>query len=344
MVKPMSSWHSIITLILALALTTGCATQTSSTPASAKAATSQSALEPIPPNKDNDLRLFYADGRIAMGSAALGKMTTDANLTLWLAGNQFFAMEDVVHAFQKAHPEAGNVGLITLPPGIILNAINKGGWTYGGKEYRMQPDIYASVQLGHLQKLKTSGKMDQYMTYTHNALTLAVAKGNPKHIKGIDDLGRSDLNVMLPNPIDEGIMIFYAKKVLTEHGLWEKITGGKKECKACRPVPNVYFTTVHHREIPAGIKAGTVDVGIVWETEVKHALEENNPIEAVSLPPKDSLIDEVSYVTGMLTTSGHPAAAQQYLNFLQSDAGQEAYAEFGFLKATKTELALRPIP
>ena len=335
--------HSGIALICALALVTGCATETPSAPTSAKAAT-QSALEPIPPNKDNDLRLFYADGSIVKGSAALDKMAADANLTLWLAGNQFFAMEDVVHAFQKEHPDVGNVGLITLPPGIILNAINKGGWAYGGKEYRLQPDIYASVQLGHLKKLKSGGKMDRYMTYIHNALTLAVAKGNPKHIKGIDDLGRSDLKVMLPNPIDEGIMTFYAKKVLIEHGLWEKVTGGKKECKSCQPVPNVYFTAVHHREIPDGLKAGTTDVGIVWETEIKNALEEKFPVEGITLPPKDSLIDEVSYAIGMLTTSNHQAAAQKYLNFLQTSAGQEAYARFGFLKASKTELELRPIP
>ena len=80
------------------------------------AAQAAASLEPIPPNKDNDLRLFYADGRIVTGSAALQKMDSDADLTLWLAGNQFFAMEDVIHAFQKQHPKAGNIGLITLPP------------------------------------------------------------------------------------------------------------------------------------------------------------------------------------------------------------------------------------
>lgn len=74
------------------------------------------ALEPIPPNKDNDLRLFYADGRIVKGSASLAKMDSDANLTLWLAGNQFFAMEDVIRACLKQNPKAGNAGLITLPP------------------------------------------------------------------------------------------------------------------------------------------------------------------------------------------------------------------------------------
>jgi len=87
-----------------------------------------------------------------------------------------------------------------------------------------------------------------------------------------------------------------------------------------------------------------VDVGIVWETEIKNALEEKYPVERISLPPKDSLIDEVSYVIGMLTASAHQAAAQKYLNFLQNDDGQEAYAQFGFVKASKAELELRSIP
>lgn len=317
------------------------ACQSHTEPAPKQAAAS--AFEIIPPNKDNDLRIFYADGRIAKGTPALEKMNTDANLTLWLAGNQFFAMEDVIHTFQKAHPEADNVGLITLPPGIILKAINKGGWNYGGKDYAMQPDIYASVDLGHLKTLKGKGKMEKYIIYTHNALDLMVAKGNPKKIKGIDDLGRSDLKIMLPNPIDEGIMTFYAKKVLQNHKLWDRISGGK-ECKACDPTPNVHFTVVHHREIPDGLKAGTVDVGIVWATETKNALEEGHAVETVKLPPEDSLINEVSYAIGTMSASKHQEAANKYMGFLQSDSGQAAYARFGFINASKSDLESKPIP
>lgn len=300
-------------------------------------------LEPIPPKKDNDLRLFYTDGKILTGSAALGKMNTDAKLTLWLAGNQFFAMEDVLRAFQKTNPEVGNIGLITLPPGIILKAVNAGGWTYEGKDYRMQPDVYASVQLGHLKTLKSKGRMDQFMVYTHNALNLIVPKGNPKHIKGIADLGRDDLKIMLPNPLTEGIMTFYAKKVLINHKLWDKLSGGK-ECKSCDPTPNVHFTSVHHREIPDGLKAGTVDVGIVWATETKNALEEGHAVEAIPLPEEDSLINEVSYAIGVLTDSKHKDAANRYLSFLKTDEGQNAYDKFGFIKASKADLSLRAIP
>ena len=310
---------------------------------SAAPAATTPALEPIPPNKDNDLRLFYADGRIVKGSAALEKMDTDADLILWLAGNQFFAMEEVVRAFQKQHSQAGNVGLITLPPGIILKAINAGGWSYEGRQYRMQPDVYASVQLGHLKTLRAKGSMDKYLIYTHNALNLVVAKGNPKRIQGIADLGRDGLKVMLPNPIDEGIMTFYAKKVLVNHKLWDKLSGGK-ECKSCDPTPNVHFTSVHHREIPDGLKAGTVDAGIVWATETQNALAEGIAMESVALPAEDSLIDEVSYAIGTLAKARHKEAAIQYLSFLQSEHGQDAYAKFGFIRASTADLTIREIP
>ena len=328
-------------LLLAAGLVVGYAGAADDKSAAPAAATRS--LEPIPAKKDNDLRLFYADGRIVTGSAALDKMDSDANLILWLAGNQFFAMEEVVRAFQEQHPRAGNVGLITLPPGIILKAINAGGWTYEGKQHRMQPDVYASVQLGHLQTLKAKGTMDKYLIYTHNALNLVVAKGNPKRIQGIADLGRDGLKVMLPNPIDEGIMTFYAKKVLVKHKLWDKLSGGK-ECKSCDPTPNVHFTSVHHREIPDGLRAGTVDAGIVWATETQNALAEGIAMEAVTLSAEDSLIDEVSYAIGILTKATHKDAASQYLSFLQSEQGQDAYAKFGFVRASIADLAIREIP
>ncbi len=337
----MRFFHYTLSVLLAAGLIGGYAHAADAADAP-KTASAQS-LEPIPPKKDDDLRLFYADGRIITGSAALQKMDSDANLTLWLAGNQFFAMEDVIRAFQKQHPKAGNIGLITLPPGIILKAINAGGWAYEGKQYHMLPDIYASVQLEHLKTLKAKGVMDKYLIYTHNALNLVVVKGNPKGIQGIDDLGRGDLKIMLPNPIDEGIMTFYAKKVLIKHKLWDKLSGGK-ECKSCDPTPNVHFTSVHHREIPDGLKAGTVDVGIVWATETQNALAEGLAMEAVPLPAADSLIDEVSYAIGALTQTRHQDAANSYLSFLQSEQGQDAYAKFGFIKGSKADLAIREIP
>jgi ABC-type molybdate transport system substrate-binding protein len=296
----------------------------------------------IPPKKDNDIKLYTADGKIVKGADALGRMQKEAGLILWLAGNQFFAMDDVVAAFQKTAPGTV-VGLITLPPGLLLNGIEKGGVTYGGKDFPGLPDVYASVNLGHLKRLKAKGMMDTYAIYLHNEMELMVAAGNPKGIKGVKDVARPDIRTSMPNPVSEGIMRFYGKKVLQNNGLWEHVSAGK-ECSSCQTTPNNWFTSVHHRETPERILAGTSDTGFVWVTETQEAKRAGMKVESVKLPPEDSLRDEVSYAIGALTGSPHKAAADKYLAFLATPAAQDAYAEFGFVKAKPEELKPRPIP
>jgi ABC-type molybdate transport system substrate-binding protein len=250
-------------------------------------------------------------------------------------------MDDVIGAFQKAYPGV-TVGLITLPPGLILAAIQAGGWTYNGREYRCAPDVYASVNSGHLQRLKAAGLMHNYEIYMHNELQMMVAKGNPKGIAGIDDLVRSDVRTSLPNPVNEGIMQFYARAVLERHGIWPKIANGQ-ECVSCQTTERNWFTAVHHRETPERIRDDKSDVGIVWKTEVMEALRQGAQIEGVELPASDSLRDQVSYAVGALENARHKENADRYLAFLATTVAQDAYARFGFVKARPDELILKPI-
>ena len=295
-----------------------------------------SKMPAIPEGKETDIKLYGANGSsVVIGREALEQMPK-AGLVLWLAGNQFFAMDDVIGAFDKNDPGV-SVGLITLPPGLLLQAIKAGGWVYDGKQYRGEPDIYASVNLGHLQQLKASAMMDSYMVYMHNELQIMVAQGNPKKIAGVQDLARPDVRTSMPNPVNEGIMQFYIRKVLERHGIWQTISGGK-ECVHCQTTTNNWFTAVHHRETPDRIVANQSDAGMVWKTEVLAAKRGGAPVDAVALPDEDSLRTEVSYVIGMLTGSNHRDAAKAFLDFLRSPDGQDAYAKFGFVPAT------RPIP
>jgi ABC-type molybdate transport system substrate-binding protein len=308
------------------------------------AASAENAAQPglvaIPAGHDSDLKFYAADGSTMTGTDALERMP-GAGLILWVAGNQFFAMDKVIGEFQRGDPGL-SVGLITLPPGLILSAILGGGWTYNGHEYRFTPDVYASVNLGHLKKLKAAGLMSQYQTYMHIELQIMVAKANPKHVTGIDDLVRADVRTSMPNPLNEGIMQFYARKVLERHGIWQKISNGK-DCASCQATDNNYFTAVHHRETPERIQNGKSDAGIVWKTEVLEAQRHGAEVDAVELPASDSLRDEVSYAIGALDNSKHKAVADLYLAFVASSGGQAAYAAFGFVNASPDELRSKPI-
>jgi len=288
-----------------------------------------------------DYRTFKTGGTISYGE--IGDSYT-ASLVMYLAGNQFMVMEQLIQDFQSKNPEISSIYVETIPPGQILNGqILKQGEIEGQKT-AMNPDLYASVNLGHLKKLKGKGSMSEYMIYTHNKLALMVAKGNPKNIAGAKDLGRDDLVQSHPNPLTEGIFKFYGAAMLKELGLYEKVTGNA-ECKSCWAVEGkTWFTARHHRETPTRIENGEADVGIVWTTEITYAKAEGRPIDGVEIAAPYNMEQKVNYAIGALNTGRNTANASAFLEYLTSDEAQAIYASYGFVTATKEELVLRPIP
>jgi len=289
----------------------------------------------------HDHRTFYADGKIEYGK--IGDSYT-ADLVMYLAGNQFMVMEELIHDFQSKHPEIKTVFCETIPPGQIFKGqILKQG-EIGGQKIAMNPDIFASVNINHLKKLNGTGLMDDHMIYTHNKLELMVAEGNPKEIKGVEDLGRDDLVQSHPNPLTEGIFKFYGSEMLKDAGLYEKVTGGK-ECKSCWAVPEkTWFTSRHHRETPDRIEKGEADVGIVWTTEVVHAKATDRKVDGVGIPAPLNKESKVGYAIGKLKTGRNQGNADAYLAYLGTDRAQEIYAKYGFGNATADELKVKPLP
>lgn len=289
----------------------------------------------------HDYRTFHSDGKIDYGN--IGDSYT-ADLVMYLAGNQFMVMEDLIGDFQKKHPDIKTIYVETIPPGQILKQQLLKQGQINGTNTAMNPDLFASVNLGHLKTLKGKGMMDQYIIYTHNKLELMVAEGNPKNIKGPKDLGRDDLVQSHPNPLTEGIFKFYGAEMLKDLGLYEKVTGNAM-CKSCWAVPGkTWFTSRHHRETPHRIENGEADVGIVWTTEVVHAKNEGRKIDGVAIPAPYNKQDKVGYAIGILKNGRNHANAKTFLNYLGTDAAQDIYASHGFIKAAADELKIKSIP
>ena len=289
----------------------------------------------------HDYRTFHSDGKIDYGK--IGDSYT-AELTIYVAGNQFMAMEELMNDFQGKNQDIKTIYLETIPPGQILKGqILKQG-QIDGQNTAQNPDLFASVNLGHLKKLKKKGVMENYKIYIHNKLELMVAKGNPKAIKGPEDLGRDDLVQSHPNPLTEGIFKFYGSQMLKDLDLYDKVTGGS-ECKSCWAVEGkTWFTSRHHRETPHRIEQGEADVGIVWTTEVTNAQAEGRPIDGVSIPAPYNMEHKVGYAIGILTTGRNPGNAARFLDYLSTDDAQNIYASYGFIKGSAEDLKLKPIP
>jgi len=165
---------------------------------------------------NHDYRTFHAGKKMLgfiprAGKIEYGKIedSYNADLVMYLAGNQFMVMEDLIGDFQGKNPDIKSIYVETIPPGQILKQQLLKQGQIDGQDTAQNPDLFASVNLGHLKKLHAKGIMSDYIIYTHNKLELMVAEGNPKAIKGPEDLARDDLVQSHPNLLTEGIFKFY---------------------------------------------------------------------------------------------------------------------------------------
>ncbi|HVC28203.1 MAG TPA: substrate-binding domain-containing protein [Gammaproteobacteria bacterium] len=258
----------------------------------------------------------------------------DPQLTVFFAGNQFMVVHELVAAFQKRYPQYQRIFVETLPPGILADQIRKGALVMGNLRIALRPDIYTAGQ----NRIKELQKSDHWFSatenYARNRLALMVYQGNPEHVAGLQDLGRADVRVSMPNPQWEGI----AKRIET---LYRK-AGGEPLVNKIMVIKvkdgSTYLTQIHHRQTPLRILRGESDVGPVWYTEAyfqEHIL--HNPISTVEISDHDNM--EVTYTAGLMKTAPHPQAARDFMRFLTSSAAQAIYRYYGFL-APDSELVV----
>ena len=268
----------------------------------------------IPPDRERDLH-------------GLDVLET-ADLRIFMAGNQFFLMPELVQAFQTRHPEVKKVFYATLPPGLLLKWILAGGATFKGKTLPGDADVYASISEVHTKELQQKGFMKEYFPYAGNRLVIVVSKGNPKGIKTVKDLARPDLRLSHTNPITEGITIPTVEMYRRAGG--DELVWQVMSMKAADGTTK--FTKVHHRETPERLMKGEADAGNVWITEYLEYEKKGWPIEKIEPGADLDMRDQVKFVIGLVDkTARNPAIAGKFLAFIKSREAQAIYAKYGFV-------------
>lgn len=273
---------------------------------------SKTDLPEIPSNRGDDLHnMEYID---------------NADLVLFMAGNQFMIMEPLLNEFMNQYPEVKHIFYETLPPGLELKQILAGGARFRDKVIEIAPDIYTSVTENAMKELSEKGYINDYMIYLHNRIVLMVPKGNPRNIKSVSDLGHDNIRISQPGPMED-ISIY-----ITE--MYKKAGGeslAKRILEEKRARGTTLFTIVHHRETPLRIKKCTADVGPVWATEVINALNKGLLVEAVELGKGLDQSDKVNYFIARLNRALNRKNADKFLNFIKSPHAQMIFKQHGFV-------------
>ena len=269
----------------------------------------------IPSNRGDDLHnLEYLD---------------TADLVLFVAGNQFMVMEELLDAFKDEHP-VEKIFYETLPPGLELRQILEGGAVFRDTVIDVMPDVYASVTEKAMEKLEEASLIEKgdYFLYLHNRLVLMVPEGNPAGITSVEDLGRDDVRISQPNPETEDIAAYIMDmyRAAGGEGLASRIMEEK------RAEGTTMLTIVHHRETPLRITRGAVDVGPVWATEVINAKNQGLKVDMIDPGPELDQRDSINYYMTKLKKGKNPENAAAFLDFIKSDRAQNIYEKYGFVR------------
>ncbi len=248
-----------------------------------------------------------------------------AKLVLFIGGNQFFVLPQLVAGFVRLHPElAGKIFYETLPPGILRKQMAADDTlTLGNFTLQARPDVYeAGARVLHgMQQQKQVRDVTEYAT---NTLEIMVAADNPRHITSLNGLRHADIKLSMPNPQWEG--------VANQIGAALRKAGGEPLFHRVYQVKvangSTLLTEIHHRQTPMRILQGKVDAGVTWASEVQFQRSIGNPITGVEIPVAQNIT--AIYAAGVMVNAPHPAAAEQWLRYLKTPAAQAIYRHYGF--------------
>lgn len=252
----------------------------------------------------------------------------DPQLVVFFAGNQFMVVHDLMAAFKQAHPQYQRVFVETLPPGILARQIESGALVMGNMRITLKPDIYTAGKGAIAENQKKHGWFADTWDYARNPLAILVAKGNPKHIEGLKDLGRADVRVSMPNPAWEGI----ARQIEASY----RKAGGAALDKTIMQTKvedgTTFLTHIHHRQSPLRVLQGESDAAPVWSTEAYFQQQIlHHPVETVAIPAAQNAV--ATYTAARMRNAPHEQAAKDFMAFMQSPAAQAVYRKYGFQSA-----------
>jgi sulfate/thiosulfate transport system substrate-binding protein len=162
-------------------------------------------------------------------------------------------------------------------------------------------------------------------------VVFAVRNGNPKHIKGWNDLIRPGIQVLTPNPFSSGSAKW---NILAAYGAQRRL--GKTDKQATAYVQQLFKHVVSQdtsgRNATNTFLSGKGDVLLTYESEALNARLNGQDIQYVI--PRQSMLIELPIA--VLKGSSNKDLANKFIQFVEAPAAQDLFAQYGFRPVNPT--------
>ncbi len=204
----------------------------------------------------------------------------------------------------------------------------------------LKADLVALSLAPDVDELVSAGMVDaRWKKQSHKGMVtdslvvFVVRDGNPKKIKGWNDLLRPDIDVVTPNPFTSGGARW---NVMAAYGAWRKAGKTDKQAQAnlLKLFRNVVVQDTSARASLSTFNSGKGDVLLAYENEALFARTQGLDLQFV-IPKATILIENPIAV---IKSSPDKAAANAFLRFLRTPAAQQVFADNGYRPVVKSVL------
>jgi len=192
-------------------------------------------------------------------------------------------------------------------------------------EHSAQADVFAPASPVEMQSVIAAGLIapGAERAFARNRLIVIVPADNPGQIVALADLARPGVKLDLADPaVPVGR---YTLDVLGKMSADAAFGAGFKPAV----LANVVSQEDNVKSVVSKVRLGEVDAGIVYVSDV--AGESAAGLGRLAIP--DDLNQVATYPIAPLVKAPQPALAQQFVELILSDAGQQVLARYGFLPA-----------
>jgi molybdenum ABC transporter molybdate-binding protein len=191
---------------------------------------------------------------------------------------------------------------------------------YGGSqtllaniEISQRGDLYLPADDYYIKLARDRKLIDEVIPLAEMTPVIAVARGNPRQIRTIDDLIRGEFPISLANP-DATAVGKLTRDALKAVSRWDALTARSNQVAK--------FTV---NDIANDIVSGAADAGIVWDAIVK----QYPGLEAVPVPELNE--SKAKVAVSVLKSTQQPTAALRFARYLTArDRGLVEVAQSGF--------------
>ena len=204
----------------------------------------------------------------------------------------------------------------------------EGGLPADVVEFSLEPDMTRLVDADLVDKGWNQNKYRGNVT--DSVVVLMVRKGNPKNIKGWDDLTTGKVDVLEPNPFTSGGAKW---NIMAAYGA--QLEAGKSPQEAQQYIAdlfkNVSVLDKSARESLATFSSGKGDVLLGYENEAILAQQKGEDLDNI-VPDQTILIENPVAPT---STAKDPKLAKSFVDFLYTPTAQKIFVGKGYRPVVK---------